>query len=127
MLLLFDDPPRLIPLLLLKNGFLVQSKQFSYYQNLGNPVACVKRLSDWASDELIYLDITRKGSYDMRRDDIHNPNRNNIIAEDEFKSIVPGNALFLRPKETGLLYKSGCIPSIAENNLSIDGYPRPWF
>jgi cyclase len=70
---------RLIPVLLLKNGFLVQSKSFSRYQNLGDPVTAVKRLSDWASDELIYLDITREGPYDMRRDDKGHPNRNNII------------------------------------------------
>ena len=60
---------RLIPLLLLKNGWLVQSKGFSKYQNLGNPVQSVKRLSEWASDELIYLDISDTDNYDMRRDD----------------------------------------------------------
>ena len=60
---------RLIPVLLLRNGFLVQSKSFSRYQNIGNPLTAVKRLSDWASDELIYLDITRDDTYDLRRDD----------------------------------------------------------
>ena len=49
---------RLIPVLLLKNGWLVQSKSFSTYQNLGNPITAVKRLSEWAADELIYLDIS---------------------------------------------------------------------
>lgn len=70
---------RIIPILLLKNGFLVQSKGFCRYQNIGNPVAAVRRLSDWASDELIYLDITRDNAYDMRRDDLKYPNRANII------------------------------------------------
>lgn len=51
---------RLIPVLLLKNGFLVQSKLFQRHQNLGNPVIAVKRLSEWAADELIYLDISRE-------------------------------------------------------------------
>ncbi len=60
---------RLIPVLLLKNGWLVQSKRFSKYQNLGNPVTSVKRLSEWASDELIYLDISDSDQYDIRRDD----------------------------------------------------------
>ncbi len=60
---------RLIPILLLKNGFLVQSRQFTRHQNLGNPVTAVKRLSQWASDELIYLDISRDEKYDLRRDD----------------------------------------------------------
>lgn len=70
---------RLIPVLLLKNGFLVQSKLFKRYQNLGNPVTSVKRLSDWAADELIYLDITRDSLYDMHRHDLGHPNRDNII------------------------------------------------
>jgi cyclase len=70
---------RIIPVLLLKNGFLVQSKGFCRYQNIGNPVTAVKRLSDWASDELIYLDITKDDRYDMNRDDLGHPNRSNII------------------------------------------------
>ena len=60
---------RLIPVLLLKNGWLVQSKIFSNYQNLGNPITAVKRLSEWAADELIYLDISKDETYDIRRDD----------------------------------------------------------
>lgn len=78
---------RLIPVLLLKNGWLVQSKQFRRYQNLGNPITAVKRLSEWASDELIYLDITRDDSYDLRRDDLGHPNRGTFdeIIEDVSK------------------------------------------
>ena len=75
---------RLIPVLLLKNGWLVQSKQFRRYQNLGNPVTAVKRLSEWGSDELIYLDISRNEIYDTRRDDLAHPNRQSfreIIAD----------------------------------------------
>ena len=70
---------RLIPILLLKNGWLVQSKEFSKYQNLGNPVTAVKRLSEWASDELIYLDISDNNQYDMRRDDQGYENRSSFI------------------------------------------------
>ena len=78
---------RLIPVLLLRNGWLVQSKQFRRYQNLGNPISAVKRLSEWASDELIYLDISSDDSYDMRRDDLGHPNRHSIfeIIEDVSK------------------------------------------
>ena len=60
---------RLIPVLLLKNGMLVQSKGFNRHQILGNPITAVKRLSQWASDELIYLDISRDDNYDLNRDD----------------------------------------------------------
>lgn len=79
---------RLIPVLLLRNGWLVQSKQFKRWQNLGNPITAVKRLSDWASDELIYIDISRDDTHDMRRDDLGTPNRHTIfeIIEDVAKA-----------------------------------------
>lgn len=60
---------RLIPIVLLRNGWIVQSKSFSQYQNLGNPVTSVRRLSEWASDELIYIDISDDERYDTKRDD----------------------------------------------------------
>lgn len=79
---------RLIPVLLLKNGWLVQSKGFKEFKNLGNPITAVKRLSKWASDELIYLDISRDDEYDLRRDDLNTPNRHSIfeILDDISKS-----------------------------------------
>lgn len=70
---------RLIPCVLMRNGLCVQSKGFKRYQALGNPFTIVERLSDWASDELIYLDITRGGKYDLRRDDTNFPNRSDIL------------------------------------------------
>ncbi len=70
---------RMIPVLLLRHGWLVQSKGFNRYQNLGNPVWSVKRLSEWASDELIYLDISSEDKHDMRRDDIGHPNRQTFL------------------------------------------------
>lgn len=70
---------RLIPLLLLKNGWLVQSKEFHRYQNLGNPITAVKRLSEWGSDELIFLDISKDEIYDTRRDDQGYPNRGTFL------------------------------------------------
>lgn len=71
---------RIIPILLLKNGWLVQSKGFNRYQNLGNPVTAVKRLSEWAVDELVYLDITTDDVYDLRRNDIKNENRGDFLS-----------------------------------------------
>jgi cyclase len=70
---------RFIPVLLLRNGFLVQSKGFKRWQNLGNPTSSVARLSEWASDELIYLDISRDGTHDLRRDDLGHPNRSTFL------------------------------------------------
>ena len=60
---------RLIPVLLLKNGMLVRSERFSIHQIIGTPVYEVRRFNEWNVDELIYLDITRDGNYDIRRDD----------------------------------------------------------
>ena len=70
---------RLIPVLLLKNGWLVQSKEFSRYQNLGNPTTAVKRISEWGSDELIYLDISKNNEYDIKRSDQNYPNRQTFL------------------------------------------------
>lgn len=70
---------RLIPVLLLRGGWLVQSKEFRRYQNIGNPTSSVKRLSEWASDELIFIDITRDDRYDMRRGDTGHPNRSSVL------------------------------------------------
>ena len=66
-------------MLLLKNGWLVQSREFKRYQNLGNPTTVVKRLSEWASDELIYLDISKDDLYDIRREDQGYPNRSSFL------------------------------------------------
>lgn len=90
---------RLIPLLLLKNGWLVQSKEFKRYQNLGNPITAVKRLSEWGSDELIYLDISKDEVYDTRRDDQGYPNRQTFheiiedIAKVTFMPITVGGKI----------------------------------
>jgi cyclase len=70
---------RLIPVVLLKNGLVVQSKKFSRYQVLGNPVTIVERLTNWAADELIYLDISIERSYDLGRDDLNAGNRNSLL------------------------------------------------
>ncbi|MFH1843933.1 MAG: imidazole glycerol phosphate synthase cyclase subunit [bacterium] len=60
---------RLIPVLLLQNGLLVRSETFSIHQIIGNPVNEVQRFNEWNVDELLYLDITRDGGYNKRRDD----------------------------------------------------------
>ncbi len=83
---------RLIPLLLLNNGFLVQSRQFKNFQILGNALSSVKRFSEWAADELIYLDISRSNSYDIKRDDLNTKNAKSfleIIKEVSKVSLMP--------------------------------------
>ena len=60
---------RVIPILLLKDGWIVQSKGFKKHQNIGNPMTSAIRLSEWGSDELFFLDISRDDKYDLKRDD----------------------------------------------------------
>jgi cyclase len=55
--------------LLLRNGLLVRSELFKIHQVIGNPIYEVRRYNEWSVDELIYLDISREDSYDLRRDD----------------------------------------------------------
>jgi imidazole glycerol-phosphate synthase subunit HisF len=62
-----------------RNGVLVQSKGFKRYQVIGNPTTAVKRLSVWASDELIYLDISPVPKYDLKRDDLNHPNHSSLL------------------------------------------------
>ena len=65
---------RLIPVVLMRNGSCVQSKGFRRFQRLGDTVTIVRRLSDWASDELIYLDISDDQVDDHGHDDLEQGN-----------------------------------------------------
>ena len=51
---------RVIPVILLREGRIVQSRRFTRYNILGDPTPAVERISNWSSDELIYLDITNR-------------------------------------------------------------------
>lgn len=63
--------PRLIPVLLLKNGVIVRSQLFKVHQVIGNPMSSVRRYSDWNADELVVLDISRgEDFHDLRRSDL---------------------------------------------------------
>ena len=62
--------PRLIPLLLLKNGLLVRSQGFETHQFIGNPMSTIERFSHWNADEIVILDIGDSKNHDLRRDDL---------------------------------------------------------
>lgn len=69
---------RLIPVLLLKNGQLVRSEDFSVHQIIGDPLHEVKRFNEWNVDELVYIDITKgdytyKGRADHKTKDVESP------------------------------------------------------
>lgn len=61
---------RVIPVLFLMNGLIVRSEGFREFKVIGNPINQLERLNDWLADELVYIDITREGDYDLRRDDM---------------------------------------------------------
>ena len=49
---------RLIPVLFLKDGWMVRSEEFRIHQIIGEPVAHVERMVQWDVDELIVIDIS---------------------------------------------------------------------
>lgn len=61
---------RLVAVVLLKHGLVVRSQQFRIHQAIGNPVATMRRLSNWNVDELVLLDISKGGWVDLRRNDL---------------------------------------------------------
>jgi cyclase len=61
---------RLIPVLFLRNGFLVRSEQFKIHQKLGFPLTQVERYNAWDVDELMYIDISPDERYDIGRNDL---------------------------------------------------------
>ena len=60
---------RMIPILFLMNGLIVRSERFVDFKVIGNPISELERYSEWLADELVYIDITREGAHDIRRDD----------------------------------------------------------
>ena len=61
---------RIIPVILLKNSQVIQSKCFNRHQFIGNPFESIVRYSNWNSDEIIYLNINSdfNGVENMRVD-----------------------------------------------------------
>lgn len=83
---------RIIPVVLLKNGQIVQSRLFKRHQVIGSPTAVVERLSNWSSDELIYIDISQHQLYDLSRDDLNQQSFSSIqeiIQQVAFKCHMP--------------------------------------
>lgn len=60
---------RLIPCIFLKNGLIIRSEKFDVHQIIGNALSELARFSDWAVDEIVYIDISKDPNYNMRRDD----------------------------------------------------------
>ena len=60
---------RLIPVIYLKNGFIVRSEKFHSHKIIGNIINEIRRYNEWDIDELVFIDISREKIYDSRRND----------------------------------------------------------
>lgn len=83
---------RLIPVLLLKEGMLVQSKEFKLYRPVGNPFIAIEYFNRWEVDEIIFLDITHNQQYQQGRLDINLRNFEKLSQYTEYiseKCFVP--------------------------------------
>lgn len=49
--------PRIIPVLLLNDNYLVKSKRFKDYRYIGDPINAVRIFNELMADELVFLDI----------------------------------------------------------------------
>ncbi len=65
---------RLIPIIFIKNGRIVQSKNFIRHQVIGANVEIFKRLNTWDADEVVILDISRNDAYNLNRNDLQYQN-----------------------------------------------------
>jgi len=61
---------RIIPLVLFRNGYVVQSRNFSNYRSLGLLDGTLERLEDWAADEVIVLNISNSAEPSIGRGDL---------------------------------------------------------
>ena len=78
---------RIIPIFLLNDMKLVNSRNFEYFETIGNPFLTVKRFSEWMVDELIYLNITRTKTQAQKEKEIKNFIK--LIAEVSKSNFIP--------------------------------------
>ncbi len=78
---------RIIPIFLLNDMKLVHSRNFEYFETIGNPFITVKRFSEWMVDELIYLNITRTKTQAQKEKEIKNFIK--LIAEVSKSNFIP--------------------------------------
>ena len=71
---------RLIPVIFIKNGFIVRSENFNEHKKIGNVVNEIRRYNEWDIDELFFIDISRERYHDSMRTD-HKIQRVNSIDE----------------------------------------------
>jgi imidazole glycerol-phosphate synthase subunit HisF len=78
---------RIIPIFLLNDMQLVQSRNFKNFEVIGNPFLSLKRFSEWMIDELIYLNITRINNAEHEKNEIKKFNK--LIKEISKNNFMP--------------------------------------
>jgi len=115
---------RVIPIILLKDGSIVQSRLFSRYQPVGNPFATVKRYNSWDCDELIYLNISRQNSSAEMRTDLNSKVFSTMIdilkevAQENFIPLTFGGGI--RTLKDMELFLTNGADKITVNTLAIE-------
>ena len=115
---------RLIPVILIKDGLVVQSIKFSEYKIIGKPITTISRLNKFGSDEIIILDISKNKVYQKFREEdnlSHNKNYLELINQISKVNFIPlsagGGISNLNDIENML--KNGC-DKVVLNTLCIE-------
>jgi cyclase len=102
---------RVIPVVLFRDGHVVQSRRFNEFKNLGNPYSTIERLSEWGADEIIFLDISRGENWMSTRVDTNRVVANdflNVLSESAKIAFMPlscgGGIRTRKDAESRLLY-----------------------
>jgi cyclase len=113
---------RVIPVIFLKNGRLVQSKNFSFHQVVGNPEVIMDRFCSWNADEVILIDISRNKDISHRQDTKFMLKNSfldivSIVSEHSFMPLTVGGGI--RSIEDAEKYLEAGADKICLNYLSI--------
>ena len=78
---------RIIPVLFIKNGWMVRCENFVNHQVLGEPKSHIKRLIEWNIDELILIDVSGNGDefIEYHRNDYK---QNPILTTEELLNLI---------------------------------------
>lgn len=113
---------RVIPVIFLKNGRLVQSKNFTFHQVVGNPEVIMDRFCSWNTDEVILIDISRNRDNYLRQDTNFKLKSNfldiiSIVSRHSFMPLTVGGGI--RSIEDAKKYLEAGADKICLNYLSI--------
>lgn len=119
---------RVIPVLILRCGEIVQSYNFESYKVTGNALKVIERFSKWDADEIIYLDISSNINQKTERQDLNSPripDRRELIKEVAKRSTMPltfgGGLKTLKDIEQTISLGADkvCVNSILIDNVDV--------